>query len=568
MSYKNFNTSIFYNAQDLMRLKQDNAFEKSYEFFSKHIDIDKVYLETYRGSTFLSKEDMISCKEFFNNKGIKVSGAITTTQKCDVIWDFRSFCYSDPEQRKQLSEIVAYTASIFDEVILDDFYFTNCKCDLCIETKNSKSWADFRTEQMAEVSAEIMKTAKEVNPNINMIIKYPNWYDHHQFTGYNPKDQVKLFDSFYTGTETRDSQYTQQVLQRYLGYFIMRYFENINPGKNLGGWFDTFDCNLNAYVEQLNMTIFAKAKEVTLFCAGLLAYDYKICVPLAGFVFDELDKLAGQLGEPIGIACYKPFNSEGEDFIHGYLGMLGLPLQPSVEYPADSDLILLTESAKKDEAIVEKIKASLCAGKSIIITTGLLKAINDKLSDIAEVHYTDKKSLVKEFGVTMEACSFKDYYHSDREILLPHLDFKTNNSWPRAVGIVNYSNHPILLENKYSKGKLYVLTVPDNCGDLYSYPEGVLNIIREIASIDMPIHLEAPSQVGLFAYDNNTFIVESFRETNTEVTIVAHKENASFVSIVSNKHRRSAEINKTASGGKTYFKVFMRPGSYIAFRIE
>ncbi len=568
MPYKNFTTAIFYTAMDLLGLKEDNAFEESFDFFSKHIDIDKVYLETYRSSTFLPMEAMLSFKEFFNNKGIKVSGAITTTQRGLVSWEFRSFCYSDPVQREQMREVVSYTANIFDEIILDDFYFTNCKCDLCIKTKNNKKWEDFRTEQMAEVSAEIMKAAKEVNPNINVIIKYPNWYEHHQFTGYNPKDQVKLFDSFYTGTETRDSQYTQQVLQRYLGYFIMRYFENINPGKNLGGWFDSLDCNLNTFVDQLNMTIFAKAKEVTLYCAGLLAYDYKLFVPLAGFVFSELDKLAGQLGEPTGISCYKPFNSEGEEFIHGYLGMLGLPLAPYVQYPTDSNVIFLTESAKKDAALVDKIKASLCAGKSVIITTGLLKAINNQLSDIAVINYTDKKSFVKEFGITMESCAFKDYCYSDKEILVPHIDYKTNDSWQRVVGFDSYNNHAIILENKYSKGKLTVLTIPENCGDIYGYPEGILNIIREITSIDMPLHIEAPSQVGLFTYDNNTFIIESFRETNTEVTIVIHKEKAVLNEIKTSRLQIPLNIKGFSRDGMTFFKVFMRPNTYKAFRIE
>ena len=84
----------------------------------------------------------------------------------------------------------------------------------------------------------------------------------------------------------------------------------------------------------------------------------------------------------------------------------------------------------------------------------------------------------------------------------------------------------------------------------------------------MPIHLEAPSQVGLFVYNNNTFIVESFRETNTQITIVVHKENASLNLITTSKHHMGAEIHQITHDGKTYFKVFMRPGSYKAFRIE
>lgn len=568
MSYKNFSTAIFYNAFDLFKLIEDSAFESSFKFFTKHIDINKVYLETYRSGAFVPEESMTSCKKFFQDMGVKVSGAITTTPKVENTWQFTSFCYSNKEQRKQLLEVVANTARLFDEIILDDFYFTNCKCDSCIKAKGSKSWPDFRTELLAEVSSEIMSTAKSVNPNINMIIKYPNWYDHHQFNGYTPGAQLKLFDSFYTGTETRDPQYTQQVLQKYIGFFIMRYFENINPGKNLGGWFDSFNCNLDSYVQQLNMTIFSKAKEITLFCAGLLAYDHKICVPLAGYVFEQLDKLMNHIGSPVGISCYKPFNSDGEDFIHGYLGMIGLPLEPYSEYPSESKFVLLTESAKKDANIVDKIKQSLCNGNSVMITTGLLRAINAQLSDIAVINYTDRKSLVKEFAVATETCAFKDYYYSDKELLLPHIDFKTNDSWQLAVGIDNFNNHAVLLENKYSKGKLYVLTIPDNPGDLYSYPEGVLNVIREVSSESMPVYLEAPSNISLFVYDNNTFIVESFRPTNAEFTIVVHKEVQTLTEIESCHYHEKSAINGFCLNGKTYFKVSLKPSTYKAFHID
>lgn len=93
-------------------------------------------------------------------------------------------------------------------------------------------------------------------------------------------------------------------------------------------------------------------------------------------------------------------------------------------------------------------------------------------------------------------------------------------------------------------------------------------MIRKTASIDMPIHIEAPSQIGLFTYDNNTFIVESFRETNAEVTVIVHNENASLYPIAANKHQMGTEINRITHDGMTYFKIFMRPGSHKAFRIE
>lgn len=336
----------------------------------------------------------------------------------------------------------------------------------------------------------------------------------------------------------------------------------------MGGWFDTFNCSLDAYVEQLNMTAFSKAREITLFCAGLLAYDYKICVPLAGFVFKELDKLIGKLGKPVGIPCYKPFNSGGEDYIHGYLGMIGLPLEPYHEYPENGSLVLLTESAAADNDIIHKIKNSLAKGQSVMVTSGLLRALNGRISDIADIDYTDRKAIVKNFAATKETCAFRDYYDSQKEILIPHIDHKTNDTWQKAVGIDSFNNHPVLLENKYSKGKLYVLTVPDNCGDIYSYPDGILNMIRDIASADIPVHIEGPSNICLFAYDNNTFIVESCRDRNTEIVIAVHKENAVLFQVAPDNRYRTQALTGKTDNGRTYYKLSMRPSSYKVFRIE
>ena len=82
--------------------------------------------------------------------------------------------------------MVTYTAELFDEVILDDFFFTNCKCARCIEAKGTQSWTAFRLAQMAEVSQNlVVAPAREANPDVRLIIKYPNWYAHYHYTGYN-----------------------------------------------------------------------------------------------------------------------------------------------------------------------------------------------------------------------------------------------------------------------------------------------------------------------------------------------------------------------------------------------
>ena len=90
-------------------------------------------------------------------------------------------------------------------------------------------------------------------------------------SGYDLDKEPKLFDGIYTGTETRDPEITDQNLQQYESYQIFRYFENIAPGRNGGGWVDTFSIRyVDRYAEQLWDTMFAKAPEMTLFNWALL----------------------------------------------------------------------------------------------------------------------------------------------------------------------------------------------------------------------------------------------------------------------------------------------------------
>ena len=200
-------------------------------------------------------------KKFFQDRGIKVSGGMgLTVQESD---GFQSYCYSTPADRELVKAMAEFTARHFDEIILDDFYFTNCKCDRCIAAKGDKSWTQFRTEQMDEVSRNlIIGPAKAVNPKVRVIIKYPNWYESFQGLGYDLAVEPKLFDAIYTGTETRDAN-SGQRLQSYQSYLQTQYFNNIKPGGNQGGWID--GGGDARYAEQFWDTFFAKVPEIMLF---------------------------------------------------------------------------------------------------------------------------------------------------------------------------------------------------------------------------------------------------------------------------------------------------------------
>ena len=74
------------------------------------------------------------------------------------------------------------------------------------------------------------------------------------------------------GTETRDLL-PINIYSKYESYAVFRYFENIQPGKNDGGWVDTGGLRyIDRYAEQLWLTLFAKAPQITLFDIRQMLY--------------------------------------------------------------------------------------------------------------------------------------------------------------------------------------------------------------------------------------------------------------------------------------------------------
>jgi hypothetical protein len=121
---------------------------------SRQVKVDKVYLETHRDLLVVDNETIEIARKFFKDHGVEVAGGITLTVNERNM--FETFCYSNPEHRAKVKEIVEYTAGLFDEVILDDFFFTNCKCELCIKQKGDRSWTDYRLELLDEAARELV----------------------------------------------------------------------------------------------------------------------------------------------------------------------------------------------------------------------------------------------------------------------------------------------------------------------------------------------------------------------------------------------------------------------------
>ncbi|NSW95750.1 MAG: hypothetical protein HPY62_13665, partial [Bacteroidales bacterium] len=409
----------------------------------------------------------------------------------------------------------------------------------------------------------------------------------------------------YTGTETRDPDAPGQHLQQYESYLIFRYFENLKPGGNGGGWVDTGGMPyMDRYAEQLWLTLFAKAPEITLFDFRQLqrairpadrapwqdlnpsfSFD-EMTKPVtfpggkkvtpstiaraAGYTFEKVDQFIGSLGTPVGIKSYKPFHSTGEDFLQNYLGMIGIPVDIVPVFPEEPKMIILTESAKFDPEIVRKIRNRLIAGKDVAITSGLLKALQGKgIEDIVELEYTERKALVTDFSTGWRAGALK----ADKQILIPQIQYLTNDSWEDITSSGTAIGWPILHQARYGKASIFVITIPDSFGDLYHLPAGVLNRIREVLTPDMNPRIEAPAKVSLFVYDNNTFIVESFLPEETNVRVIAGTVSGKITDILTGEQINST--GKTTSfvwgrerSEKTHFDITVKPHSYRVFKID
>jgi hypothetical protein len=549
-AYKNFKAAIYIPVGATKKLADPATFDREFKRVSSQLDFDKVYIEAYRDRVFATDAELDAVKRAFQAKGIETSGGITLAAGGSG-GQFGTFDYELPADRAECERAVRLIARHFDEVILDDFFFYTSKSDADIAAKGNRSWTDYRLDRMREASRNlVLGPAKQENPRVRVIIKYPNWYEHFHGTGYDLADQARMFDAIYTGTETRDPVITDQLLQQYESYGIFRYLSNVRPGANLGAWVDTYSIRaIDRYAEQLWDGLFAKAPEQMLFEWGAMASDKPAVAgtrpwakQVTSFDWDRITKshpnagwamaanealhvadgVLGQLGNPVGVASYRPPHATGEDFLHNYIGNLGVPIELYPEYPAQAHTILLTEGAASDPNIIARIEASLRGGANVIVTSGFLEATQDRgFQQLAEWRTTGHTIAIDQYFVGFGAGNGTELKQpgKDKSVLFPEVRFYTNDSWGIIRGVAAAKGFPIVLMNHYSKGTLYLWTMPENFGDLYNLPQPMITQLKQFLFADAPVQIDAPDHVALFTYDNGAFVAENYRDDAAKVGV-------------------------------------------------
>ncbi len=359
--------------------------------------VTKVYIESFRDGYQASAETLETARDRFRREGFEVSGCVTTTRvgKASTGWKGIA-CYTDPPTQKRLAEIFALTATRFDEIMIDDFWFTDCKCGECDAARRSRTvtvlgrqfpvpgdtWEDYRCELMVQLSREgVLATARRVNPKVQVIIKYPQWYDRFHERGYEVVRQTADFDRIWVGTETRDYHDRRWGgTVQYEGYFIMRWLGGIGGAKCGGGWYDPYGTTAKTYVEQARQTILGGARESLLFCYGSLLRDTGPAnIEALRANLPELFRVAEAVARRrvVGIAAYKPPNSPPgkEGRVFDFVGMMGLPLVPCHEFPEKAAAAFFSVHALKDAVFPEKLARLLDRKVPVLVTDGLAQAL-------------------------------------------------------------------------------------------------------------------------------------------------------------------------------------------------
>ncbi|HLF35038.1 MAG TPA: hypothetical protein VI583_12420 [Cyclobacteriaceae bacterium] len=474
--------STIFTAHDVRdRLSTESGLDSAIQW-CKDAGITRVFIESFRGYT-AERGALLKAKNRFIAAGIEASGCITPVNfgKTSTGMSIVS-CYSDTSTQNRIREIMEYTASMFDLIMIDDFLFTDCNCEQCLAAKGGRTLSQYRCDLLTDVGQKyILEPARKVNPEVKVIIKFPQWYDDFHRRGYEVLGQTAIYDTIWVGTETRDSDLSRYdrgwEMPQYEGYFIMRWLGDIGKSKTGGGWFDALGTTPVNYLEQARQTVLGGAKEFMLFSYGGLIREKNNYGNREGTGIANVDSLKKELpglfelagmikGKAIkGILAPKPANSDpyhqsideekfynyqGDAFVYDYIGMMGLPLVPAERIDAEAEAAFFSVHALKDPGFKEKLSAMLSGGKPVMIT---------------------------------------DFLASKLETI------PANND------------------------NLIVLKLDGNIRNLLKYDRTELNAMRDKMLAPWKIKFDAPAQVSLYLFGDDILIIENFNNAAVDAKV-------------------------------------------------
>jgi hypothetical protein len=103
-------------------------------------------------------------------------------------------------------------------------------------------------------------------------------------------------------------------------------------------------------------------------------------------------------------------------------------------------------------------------------------------------------------------------------------------------------------------------------------PQEVLTQIKHYLLDSFPMQVDAPSKVSVFAYDNHTFVVESYLDAPTQITVSTPGANNRLRNLATGELvEGNAPVippnpfRRTPPPPRTEFHIELQPHSFAAF---
>lgn len=540
--------SVYVTADDMVHYLSDEAGRREALSVLRCHGMSKVFLEFHRAGLVVDASLLKNNRTFFESNGIRAVGGIATVpgenfgvhQEAPLGW----FNWQNPKTQMDVAGAMRMAASVFDEIIIDDFFCTGDTSAESRAAKGDRAWSQYRRELLSDLATKVMiEPARQVRPDIRIIIKYPQWYDRFHLFGYDIPKKSALFSSVWVGTETRGAN-TQRYgfVQPFEGFVNYRWINSIS-GKNQGAWFDHGDCDATDFIDQAYMSVLAGAKELTVFSYGVLMEGHGGHHKLRRD-WERLADLSAALdaSSEIAVYGYKPANHDaGSDlYIFDYIGMLGVPFAPVSQWPDNQAVIFLPTQAAGDPAVYQKIQTALKQDRRIIVTSGLLRQCkNPALTALAGV------TLGTQGPIESQRVQWTD---QSAEVSVPvKLAGSLTCTKSKALVQIDHAGTsvPLLTERRFKRGQLFVLNTHtfsqedfDRVGEvllapsrlgLLALPQPVVQILRNAFTQPLAVELQAPTRVTCQSMGRNQWFIQNFNDAPVDLsftTPVVSKQGA------------------------------------------
>lgn len=541
--------------------------------------ITKVYVEVYRSGLVVAPSLLKESVDFLQQNGFEVVGGIATVpgdnfgvqQDGPLTW----FNWQNEKTQNDLRNVMKNAAPIFDTFIIDDFL---CTADTSLESKTAKgnrTWSEYRRGLLTELSESVfIKPARAANPNIKMIIKYPQWYDRFHLFGYDVDSEPALYDSVWVGTESR-GQYTQRYgyVQPYLGFINYRWLATLSGNKIGGAWFDHGDCSDEDFIEQAYQSVLAGAKELVIFNFD----SYITGHPGHHLLRRDWEKLANLAAavakNPVqGPVAYKPANSDaGNDlYLMDYIGMFGISLVPASTYPDSAKVIFLSTQAAKDSTVVTKAIKSLDNGAKLIVTTGFLAnaKYGEELAGLAQIKWPLSESNIAAQTIINNQKEDSVKFPIEMKYLIV----------PEKAGVVLQTGgkvqNPFLLQNE--KKNIFVINthtfsqqdydavgevlLPPRQLGILEVPETWANAIRSSFKMKNDWNINAPVRVCYQQLADGSFVLHNYNREKVMVEIQPERDTHFVNEFTGEKLQTEAGRLKLEMAPRS--RIWVKPGNH------